>query len=302
MTTRHLSRLAIPSLLSACLLSACGGGGSDPAPLVPVVPVVPVVLSVGAITSAAPLSYGQWGVINITGTALSQGISLSAPGCSGLTEISGGTDTARSYRCGVTLATALPVTALNSASTPLLATALPVPDPQVTLLTSLGTVVLELYPAKAPLSVNNFLKYTHDGFYAGLIFHRVMAGFMSQGGGFASGLVQKTPTYAAIALESNVGLPNLRGTLAMARSDAFDSATSQFFINAVDNAFLNYVSPAKPQYAVFGKVVTGLSVVDAINAVPTGTRYLNGQTTIPAYAMSDVPLTEVQIITATQTR
>ncbi|MCF8208226.1 MAG: peptidylprolyl isomerase [Rhodoferax sp.] len=215
---------------------------------------------------------------------------LNAPGCSTLTENPGSNASGRTYSCQVAVATSLPVVATNSAGT-LLSVELAVPDPQVTMVTTLGTIVLELNPAKAPLSVDNFLKYTRDRFYDDLLFHRVISGFMVQGGGFTKGPVAKTPTYASIKLESNNGLKNLRSTLAMARTTAADSATSQFFINLVDNAFLDY-SAASAGYAVFGKVVDGMGVVDAIAAVPTG---VSG-------GMADVPKNDLLILSAVQTR
>ena len=163
------------------------------------------------------------------------------------------------------------------------------------MLTSKGTVVLELNPALAPLTVDNFLRYTNDGFYANLLFHRVISNFMIQGGGVTPTPKKQTATYAPIKLESNNGLSNVRGSLAMARTGEPDSATSEFFINVVDNLFLNYASAASPGYAVFGKVVQGLDVVDLIRAVPTGTR-----ATDPKYP--DFPLTDVVIQSVTQTR
>jgi cyclophilin family peptidyl-prolyl cis-trans isomerase len=147
---------------------------------------------------------------------------------------------------------------------------------KVRVTTSKGVFELGLDATHAPITTANFLKYVNDGFYNSTVFHRVIKGFMSQGGGFvrsASGLTEKTGTAAAIKLESNVGLRNQRGTLAMARTSAPDSATAQFFINAVDNAFLNYQDPKAPDangYAVFGKVTSGMDVVDLINAVATG--------------------------------
>jgi peptidyl-prolyl cis-trans isomerase A (cyclophilin A) len=167
-----------------------------------------------------------------------------------------------------------------------------VPKPQVTMFTSKGTVVLELDPTTAPISSNNFLSYVSKGFYTSTLFHRVIAGFMVQGGGYTKGLVKKTGQAAAIELESNKGLSNLRGTLAMARTNDFNSATSEFFINVVDNTFLDYKNIANPGYAVFGKVVQGMDVVDAIVAEPTGV--FNGT--------NDVPLTDVVISLALQTQ
>ena len=162
-------------------------------------------------------------------------------------------------------------------------------DPQITLQTSLGTVVLELSPEQAPITVANMLAYADAGFYDSTIFHRVISGFMVQGGGFTSGLAYKTPTYGAITLESNNGLSNLRGTIAMARTSVADSATSQFFINQVDNTYLDYASAASPGYAVFGHVVSGLSVIDSIAQVATST--VGSYTNVP---VADVTITSLR--------
>jgi cyclophilin family peptidyl-prolyl cis-trans isomerase len=273
----------------AALLVACGGGGGGD--VVASVPSVVTPATVSAIASAAALSYGKTTQLTVMGANLNSGITLTAPGCSSLTEQAGATASSKTYSCKVATATALSVKASNSGGD-LLTVSLPVPDPQVTMVTSLGTVVLELNPAKAPVTVDNFLKYVGDGFYTNLLFHRVIPTFMVQGGGFTAGPTSKTPTYPAIKLESTNGLSNLRGTLAMARTNVADSATSQFYINVVDNTFLDFASTAAPGYAVFGKVVDGLTVVDAIRVVPTGTR--NG--------LSDVPVVDVTISSATQTR
>jgi peptidyl-prolyl cis-trans isomerase A (cyclophilin A) len=139
---------------------------------------------------------------------------------------------------------------------------------KVRLATSQGDIVVQLDAEKAPKSVANFLQYVKDGHYDGTIFHRVMAGFMIQGGGFDPDMKQK-PTRAPIALESRNGLSNQRGTLAMARTMVPDSATSQFFINVVDNQRLDAANaPDGNGYAVFGKVVSGMEVVDKIREVP----------------------------------
>jgi cyclophilin family peptidyl-prolyl cis-trans isomerase len=139
--------------------------------------------------------------------------------------------------------------------------------PRVALETSKGTIVLELYPDKAPKSVANFLKYVKAGHYNGTIFHRVIPRFMIQGGGFTPNMAEK-PTQAPIRNEADNGLGNDRGTLAMARTSDPNSATAQFYINVVDNAALNH-TPSNPGYAVFGKVVEGMDVADAIAAVKT---------------------------------
>jgi cyclophilin family peptidyl-prolyl cis-trans isomerase len=173
---------------------------------------------------------------------------------------------------------------------------LTVPAPQVSLLTSLGTVVMELNPTAAPITVDNFLAYVNQSpsFYVGTIFHRVMPGFVVQGGGFTSGntMTQKTGLQPPITLESNNGLRNDRSTVAMARTDTPNSATSQFYFNLVNNTSLNYVNPTNPGYAVFGRVITGMSVIDQIASQPTRS----------SAGSSNVPVTDITVLSAVQTQ
>ncbi|MEW6445066.1 MAG: peptidylprolyl isomerase [Pseudomonadota bacterium] len=156
----------------------------------------------------------------------------------------------------------------------LLAASLALPawaGPKVVLETSHGDITLELDPERAPKSVENFLAYVRDGHYNGVIFHRVIPDFMIQGGGFTDAFVQK-PARAPIQNEADNGLKNLRGTIAMARTGDPHSATAQFFINTVDNGFLDHQAP-NPRgwgYAVFGKVISGMDVADRIQRLPTG--------------------------------
>lgn len=142
---------------------------------------------------------------------------------------------------------------------------------KATIETSMGTITVELDDERAPATVENFVKYAADGFYDGTIFHRVIDGFMIQGGGFTRDMNQKD-TRGPIRIESMNGLKNLRGTIAMARTMVPDSATSQFFINLVDNGFLDFTAPTQSGYgyAVFGKVTDGMEVVDRIAKVRTG--------------------------------
>ena len=156
------------------------------------------------------------------------------------------------------------------------------PAPQVTMKTSMGDIVIELNPTKAPITSGNFLRYVDVGFYSNKIFHRVISNFMIQGGGFTTDLVQAS-TYPPIKLEVNNGLSNVRGTIAMARTSILDSATSQFYINVVDNTFLDTSGGG---YAVFGQVVSGMEIVDKIKQVPTTTRS----------GYSDVPVTNIIIL------
>ncbi len=160
-------------------------------------------------------------------------------------------------------------------------------DPQVDLKTSAGTIRVELYPAKAPKSVENFLQYVRDGHYNGTIFHRVIPGFMVQGGGMTPNMAQKS-TRPPVPIESKNGLKNEIGTLAMARTSDPNSATSQFFVNIANNAFLDYPGQDGHGYTVFGKVVDGMDVVNKIAATPTGTQGMH----------RDVPRTPVLIESA----
>ncbi|HEX6019282.1 MAG TPA: peptidylprolyl isomerase [Burkholderiaceae bacterium] len=159
----------------------------------------------------------------------------------------------------------------------------------VELTTSEGAIRIELDDAKAPASSENFLAYVRAGHYDGTVFHRVIKGFMVQGGGFEPGMKQR-PTRAPIANEANNGLKNAKHTLAMARTSAPHSASAQFFINTADNAFLNF-SAETPQgwgYAVFGRVVAGNDVVDRIEGVATGRKGMH----------DDVPIADVVILKA----
>lgn len=143
--------------------------------------------------------------------------------------------------------------------------------PQVRMSTNLGDIVLELDREKAPKTVQNFLNYVQEGFYDGTIFHRVIDGFMAQGGGFTQDF-QKKPTQPPVENEANNGLKNVIGSIAMARTNDPHSATAQFFINVADNGFLDHRSPTPRGwgYAVFGKVIEGMDVVDKIRRTPTG--------------------------------
>ena len=152
--------------------------------------------------------------------------------------------------------------------------------------TNKGTIVIELDAEKAPITAENFLQYARDGFYNGTIFHRVIDGFMIQGGGMQPGMIEKE-TRAPIKNEADNGLKNERGTIAMARTPDPDSASSQFFINVKDNHFLNFSSPTPDGwgYCVFGKIVEGMDVVDAIKGVATGSNGFH----------QDVPVEDVVI-------
>jgi peptidyl-prolyl cis-trans isomerase A (cyclophilin A) len=263
----------------ASLLVACGGSTGFP----------PTITGV----KVGSLMYGHTATIYLGGKDLRSTMTVeSNKGCSNPSFASSSTTDTLVLNCNVLAVGDVPLTIKAEDGTVVYTITVPVPKPQVTLFTSKGTIALELDPNTAPISTNNFLSYVSKGFYGSTLFHRVIAGFVIQAGGYTTGMAKKTPLYNPITLESNKGLSNLRGTLAMARTNVPDSATSEFFINLVDNLFLDYKDPTNPGYAVFGTVVQGMDVVDAIAAEPTGVT--NGST--------DVPLTDVTISLALQTK
>lgn len=284
--------------LAACalLLQACGGGGSGDAGT----PVTTPATVSGA--TANRLSYGRLSTFTITGTNLATAATFSATGCDGVTVLAGGSASQQTVTCTPNMALSVRL-AVNSGGSEVYNSTLAVPKPRVTLVTSLGNIVVELEPASTPLTVDNFLAYVNAGFYSSTIFHRVLPGFVVQGGGFtgvaSSTLTAQAGLRAAITLESNKGLSNVRGTIAMARQNdpAFNSATSQFFFNNVANTFLDYASAATPGYAVFGRVVgaSDLAVIDAMSVKPTRT------VGVAPNRFDDVPVTDIVLQSAAQT-
>ncbi len=262
-------------ILTSTLLTACGGGSSGS--------TTPAVKpSVSAVTTDQ-LIYRKMTVITITGTNLDQGFNILNTGCLNVTEIAGGTPTTRQFSCKMVGAGTVTMNVTAADKSSLYSGTMTIPlaaQPQVTMVTSLGTIVFELNPAKAPVSVDNFLNYVESNFYVNTIFHRVINNFVIQGGGFNASL-QALTTMPAIKLEAGNGLSNVRGSLAMARTSVPDSATSQFFVNVVDNTSFDSATG----YAVFGKVVTGLDIVDKIKVVTTSTQS----------GMADVPVTPITI-------
>lgn len=295
-----MNRAALSASLiaSALLAAACGGGGNDagtPAP-------VATVTSVGAGT---PM-YRQTLVFTVNGTHLDGGIALNAPNCANATRLTAAphasTATTAYFGCTVTAVGAQTATVVRGADNATLGSvAYTVPAPQVTLTVSngaavAGDLVLTLAPSQAPVTVDNFLAYVHANFYDGTIFHRHSPNFVLQAGGYtsatATALPAHKPTNAPIALEVGRGLSNTRLTVAMARTDVPNSATSEFFINLADNLFLDTTGGG---YAVFGGVTAGADVVAAMVAAPCS----------PAAFLSSpecVPLPNLVIVRARQTR
>lgn len=264
-------------LAVAAALAGCGGG----------VGFNPVVTAV----KAQSAQYGRSAVILIGGRDLRSTFTVDTQGgCTTPGFAAGSSTETLVLNCRVAKVGEIPLSIFGADGALLFKTSITVPNPQVVFSTSGGALTVELDPVAAPVTVDNFLSYVNSGYYKDTLFHRVIAGFVAQGGGYTSGMVEKPGRLAPIVLESNKGLSNLRGTVAMARTSVPDSATSEFYVNLVDNTFLDYRSAASPGYAVFGKVVQGLNVIDAMATQPTGV----------VGGFGDVPLADITITLALQ--
>lgn len=286
--TASVLRLVL-ALPAAVLIAACGGGGGDGG------------TTGGPTVTTATISspkYSQSALITINGSGLDSGLTVSSAGCKNMTRSTtapnASTATTAYYTCTVSaIGTQSVNVTRTSDSVALKSVSFDVPAPQVTMTLSnggaiAGSMVYTLAPDKAPITVDNFLAYVNSAFYTNTIFHRVVKGFVIQGGGFLADGTQKTPTFAPIALEVGKGLSNVQWTIAMARTVDLNSATSQFFINTVDNVALDTSGGG---YAVFGRVTTNTALAAAIeNAAcsPAGS--------------SCSPTTAIVITSATQTR
>jgi cyclophilin family peptidyl-prolyl cis-trans isomerase len=279
MRTLSLLLAATAALLLTTLLTACGGSTGFP----------PVITAV----KPQSLSYGRTATIYLGGKDLRSSLVVeSNGGCTSPSFASNSSTDVLVLNCLVTVVGDLPLTIKSDTGEVIYTTTLTVPKPQVSIITNKGSFTLELDIASAPITVKNFLTYVRGGYYSNTLFHRVIPGFVAQAGGYTTGLVRKPGQLDAIELESNKGLSNARATVAMARTNVFNSATSEFYVNLVNNTFLDYKNAANPGYAVFGTVVQGMDVVDAIAAMPTGV--FNGST--------DVPLSDITITMALQSK
>ncbi|MFM7002202.1 MAG: peptidylprolyl isomerase [Limnohabitans sp.] len=243
--------------------------------------------------NVANLKYGQTAVLSLSGDPQISALKITADKCNNMVLDAVSTATTRTARCTVTGTGDLKFSVTNtSGGTTFYTQTVSVPEPQVTLVTSLGTVVMELNPTAAPITVKNFLSYVNQSpsFYNGTIFHRIepTGNYVIQGGGYTSGPTLKTAPNPAITLETSAtSLKNLKYSIGMARTSVFNSATSQFFVNLRDNTGFDYVNANSPGYAVFGKVTSGTAVVDTIAQQPT---------------QGSVPVTDITITSATQTQ
>lgn len=294
---------SIAALGLAAGLSACGGGGGGSEPVNATV----TGLSVRALSSAAdPLMYGRDALVTVTGTGLATAtLSFSSGTCTLGDAPTGFTnsDTQQFRTCRLIATGARQLGVGLNGSTSAQTANFEVPQPQVTVTVSNGagvdgSFVITLDPTRAPITVDNFLRYVNDAWYAGIVFHRHAPGFVLQAGAYPEGLsttnipLQKA-SYAPIVLEQ--GLSNVRYTVAMARTNVLNSATSQFFINLVDNSFLDTSSGG---YAAFGTITSGTAVVDAMQTAPCTTfpLFFNFSTT------ECLPIPNLVITATTQTR
>ena len=264
----------------ALLLSGCGGSSSTSS------------LAVSDI-QVNQLKYGHLSQFTITGNFSDTDISVSTKNCKGLALVSGGTPTSKSVTCTISAAGTgvVSLEAKLADGTVLKSVSFDVPNPQVSLVTNLGAMVVELNPTATPLTTDNFLQYINSKFYDNTIIHRIVTTgiFVAQGGWLSPTPAVQPGQKAAIALEVNKGLSNLKGTIAMARSAELNSATSQFYFNLADNVALD---TAGGGYTVFGKVVSGAEVLDAMASVKTTT----------AFGLADFPASNVVVLSATQTK
>ena len=277
---RPFSLIKFSALLSMTyLLSACGGTNDFP----------PTVTGV-KVQSA---QYGKTATIYIGGKELRSNFKVYTSGaCTNPNFASNSNTETLVLNCVVVRAGDFSLVVQTAEGSAIYSTTLNVPLPQVALFTAKGSITVELDPILAPLSTNNFLSYVSNGFYRNTLFHRVIPNFIVQGGGYSSGMVKKIGQTASIELESNKGLSNVRGSLAMARTNLPNSATSEFYINLANNLSLDYKNAANPGYAVFGKVIQGMDVVDAMAAESTGV----------VGGFSDVPLADITLSIALQTK
>ncbi len=285
MNPLHARRFFPLAALACGALAGCGGG--DKESVVPTVSSTSVRPAGTLGTAEGTGTYGQKILLTINGSALDNGISVLSNTCSGITRLTAAPTESNAntayYDCTVTTSGTVTLGVIRDVSGFVMATVpVTVPAPQVTVTvgsgtatssTPVGSFVITLSPPQTPITVRNFMDYVNSGFYVGTVFHRNSPGFVIQGGGYAAPLAptdtaptQKT-TNAAIVLEDAAGQSNVQWTVAMARTNAANSATSQFFVNMVDNLFLDRTATARG-YAVFGTVTAGRDIVTAMTSAP----------------------------------
>ncbi len=279
----------LAALVSLVTLSACGGGGGNS----------PTVNNV----TATNLRYGSNMTVTATGSGLDDlALTMTVAGACSNIQRSGAINEAQvTFTCRVTGVGQMEPEIRNEGGRVLGRVRVSVPTPQVSMVVRQGersgTMVLELDPVATPITVNNFISYVASGFYTNTLFHRVISGRVAQGGGYTAGPVLKRNTLDPIALESNRGLSNLRGTIAMARTSFINSATTQFYFNLADNSDFDFIDGERAGYAVFGRIIAGLDVMDEIGKVET-----TSLTNAAGEEFPNLPQQSVVITSVTQIR
>ncbi len=246
-------------MVCMCLLS-CGGGRGGSLPAVTEILVDQV-------------RYGQTSTFRLLGINLTQDFQVSISNCTGLTVLNGGSDAEQDVSCSPSMVGVGQITTQTTDGRVMAVKSFEVPNPQVKISTNFGDMTVELNATLAPVTVNNYLKYVNANFYNNTIFHRLIAQFVVQGGWINTAMAEQAGARAPIALESNNGLKNTRGSIGMARTSAPNSASTQFYFNLVDNPKLDYQSEAAPGYAVFGRIIEGLGVIDIMAQITTASLY-----------------------------
>ena len=278
---RKLYKRCFKCLICLCWLPfAISCGGKDPTPIKD-----PTIVG-------SNLFYNTYALFSVGVNDLNQGITFSADLCGPMIQVLSSNPLYIQFRCKINATGTMTFVANDPHGLAIVSKAFTVPLPQVKMDLDQGSILMEFYPNQSPISVNNFLQYVSDGFYNGIIFHRTVPGFVIQAGGFTPGMVPKSSNNPSIALESQNGLSNLTGTVAMARTADPNSANSQFYINLVDNKSLDFVDINNPGYAVFGKVVNGFDLVTSISNVSTSS--VNGFTNVPSPEITIRGMTRLQ--------
>jgi peptidyl-prolyl cis-trans isomerase A (cyclophilin A) len=219
------------------------------------------------------VKYGQKTIFKLMGLNLNQDFNVSVSNCEGLALLPNGSDTEKYLTCTPSAVGPAMMVAKSIDGVQMLIKNFEVPNPQVKISTNFGDLTVELYPAVAPITVNNYLNYVNAKFYSNTLMHRIIPQFVVQGGWLTTTVGEQTGAGNPIVLESNNGLKNTRGSIAMARTSAPNSASTQFYFNLVDNSKLDYQSESSPGYAVFGQILEGLNVIDIMAQISTATLY-----------------------------
>jgi len=247
-------------VMMCILLGSCGQGKKGSLPIVTDI-------------TMDQLMFGQKTIFKLMGQNLNQDFQVSVINCEGLAVLPGGSDLEKYVTCTPSVVGAGMIVAKTIDGVRMVIKNFEVLNPQVKITTNFGDLTVELYPASAPITVNNYLKHVNANFYSNTLMHRIIPQFVVQGGWLTSSMGEQAGAGNPIVLESNNGLINTRGSIGMARTSAPNSASTQFYFNLADNPKLDYQSDASPGYVVFGGIINGLNVIDIMAQISTATLY-----------------------------